>query len=307
MPKPIFLITGANGQVGWELQRTLSTLGSILAIDREELDLAQPNQIRTFVRELRPDFIVNAAAYTAVDQAEREEELASLVNCTAPLVLAEEAKRSRAVLVSYSTDYVFDGLAREAYTEESIPDPLGAYGRTKLAGDEAVQTAGGAYLIFRTAWVYGNRGKNFYLTMLRLAAEGRSIRVVDDQIGAPTWSRAIAEVTAQVIASVNVDYRSSVFDHVSEKSGIYNLTSTGQTSWFGFAKAILQDKATEVVPITTGQYPTPVRRPAFSVLSTEKLSRTFGIHMPHWRESLALAMELRATIPGPDKEPVGSS
>jgi dTDP-4-dehydrorhamnose reductase len=299
MPTPIFLITGANGQVGWELQRTLSTLGSIVAIDREELDLTNPELIRSYVRDLEPNVIVNAAAYTAVDQAEREEELAHKINADAPRILAEEAKRLQAVFISYSTDYVFDGTAKQAYTEQSQPNPLGAYGRTKLAGDEAVKGAGGAYLIFRTSWVYGNRGKNFYLTMLRLAAEGKPIRVVDDQIGSPTWSRAIAEATAQVIKLVSGS-GSSLFDAASEVSGIYNLVSTGETSWFGFAKSILEQHgdASQLFPITTDQYPTMTRRPQYSVLSTEKLQRIFGIRMPHWQESLTRVMKLKTATNG---------
>ena len=296
MPRPIFLITGAKGQVGWELQRTLSTLGSIVAIDREELDLTQPELIRTYVREVRPQVIVNAAAYTAVDQAEREVELALKLNGEAPRVLAEEARRLQTLFVSYSTDYIFDGTAKQPYTEDSAPYPLGAYGRTKLAGDEAVASVGGAYLIFRTSWVYGNRGKNFYLTMLRLAAEEKPIRVVDDQIGSPTWSRAIAEATAHVIARLSAGGSRSLFDAAAEVKGVYNLVSTGETSWFGFAKAILgqQGTKTQLSPITTSEYPTATRRPQYSVLSTEKVQRTFGIYMPHWKESLAQVMALTA-------------
>ncbi len=306
MTRPVYLITGANGQVGWELQRTLSTLGAIVAIDREELDLTQPELIRAYVRDLRPQVIVNAAAYTAVDQAEREEELAYKINAVAPAVLAEEAKSLQAMFVSYSTDYVFDGTAKQTYTEDATPNPLGAYGRTKLAGDDAVASVGGAYVIFRTSWVYGNRGKNFYLTMLRLAAEGKPIRVVDDQIGSPTWSRAIAEATAQVIARVNANGSRLLFDAATELSGIYNLVSTGETSWFGFAKAILgqHTNAPQLSAITTDQYPTPTQRPQYSVLSTEKLQRTFGIYMPHWKESLAHVLDGTAAGMGIKQEDV---
>jgi dTDP-4-dehydrorhamnose reductase len=287
MTRPTFLITGANGQVGWELQRTLSTLGRIVAVDFRELDLGNAGAVRAYVRDLCPNVIVNAAAYTGVDQAEREEDLAYKLNAAAPRILAEEAKRLDAVFVSYSTDYVFDGAATEPYTEQSEPNPLGAYGRTKLAGDEAVAGLGGAFLVFRTSWVYGARGRNFYLTMLRLAAEGKPIRVVGDQIGAPTWSRAIAEATAQVLARRNSS--ESLFESVAEVSGIYNLVSAGQTSWFDFAREIFARAGTntQVSSITTDQYPTPARRPRYSVLSTEKLARTFGIYMPHWKESLA--------------------
>jgi dTDP-4-dehydrorhamnose reductase len=288
MEKHTFLITGANGQVGWELQRTLSTLGRIIAIDREELDLCDADAIRALVRDVRPAVIVNAAAYTAVDQAEREEPLALKLNADAPRILAEEAKRLKSVFVSYSTDYVFDGTAKQPYTEDSVPHPLGAYGRTKLAGDKAVTDVGGAFLIFRTSWVYGNRGKNFYLTMLRLAAEGKPIGVVNDQFGAPTWSRAIAEATAQIIARINGSASQSMFEAVSPVSGIYNMVSSGHTSWFEFAKAIFEQHgvASQLSAITSDEYPTPTHRPQYSVLSTSKLAQTFGIHMPEWEHSL---------------------
>lgn len=299
MTSPTVLITGANGQVGWELQRTLSTLGAIVAVDREELDLAEPKRVRDFVRDLRPSLIVNAAAYTAVDQAEREPEIARQLNAIAPRVLAEEAKRLCAPFVSYSTDYVFDGNAVEPYTEDSSPAPLGVYGQSKLEGDQAVADVGGAYLIFRTSWVYGARGKNFFLTMLRLAAEGKPIRVVQDQVGCPTWSRAIAEGTSQVLAQL-LTVRSNPFDVVSEASGTYNMVSTGQTSWFGFAQAILESKnsAAQLTPIATEQYPTPAARPHYSVLSTKKLERVFGIRMPDWRVSLAQMMDIK--VPSPE-------
>src|SRR5437879_1326694 len=187
MTSPTILITGCLGQVGWELQRTLATLGRCVAIDRDELDLTQPDLVRAYVRDLKPSLIVNAAAYTAVDLAEQESELAQKLNADAPRVLAEEAKKLRAPFVTYSTDYVFDGTSTTAYTENSAPNPLSEYGRSKLSGDQAVASVGGAHLIFRTSWVYGARGKNFLLTMLRLAQDRTEIRIVDDQVGAPTW------------------------------------------------------------------------------------------------------------------------
>ena len=197
------LVTGANGQVGWELQRTLQTLGDVVACDRGTLDLSDPDSIRGKVREIRPDVIVNAGAYTAVDRAESEPELAMAVNGVAPGVLAEEAKQLGALLLHYSTDYVFDGTKAEPYLESDAPNPVSVYGSSKLAGEKAVEAVGGAYLIFRTSWVYGGRGKNFLLTMLRLAGEREELRVVDDQFGAPTWCRTIAEATAQVVAKLS--------------------------------------------------------------------------------------------------------
>ena len=189
------LLIGNKGQVGWELQRTLSTLGEVTAVDRPEIELSSADSIRSTIRECSPQVIVNAAAYTAVDKAEDEPELAMQINATAPAIMAEEAKRTGALFVTYSTDYVFDGTKPSAYTENDQPNPLSVYGQTKLAGDNAIRDAGGAYLIFRTSWVYGARGKNFLLTMMKLAVEREELKVVDDQIGAPTWSRSLAEAT----------------------------------------------------------------------------------------------------------------
>lgn len=294
--RPIILITGAKGQVGWELQRTLSTLGSIVGIDYGELDLADESITRRFVRNLKPNLIVNAAAYTAVDQAETECELARKLNAEAPRILAEEAYGLKAPFITYSTDYVFDGAASEPYTEVSKPNPLNYYGRTKLMGDEAVQCVGGAYLIFRTSWVYGARGKNFLLTMLRLANERCELRVVDDQIGAPTWCRTIAETTAQVVAAGMASAEiGSLSEYLCARAGIYNLIASGHTSWCGFTKAILQQRGLEskvkVIPILSDEYPSPAPRPKSSLLSTAKLQATFGIHMPDWRESLSQVLE----------------
>ena len=194
------LLVGKNGQVGWELRRTLSSLGEVVSVDPPEIELSSADSIREIIRDHAPQVIINAAAYTAVDKAEDEPELAMQINAAAPAIMAEEAKRLGALFVTYSTDYVFDGTKPGAYTEDDKPNPLSAYGRTKLAGDNAVRAVGGAYLIFRTSWVYGARGKNFLLTMTKLAAEREEIKVVNDQIGAPTWSRSLAETTAQIIA-----------------------------------------------------------------------------------------------------------
>jgi dTDP-4-dehydrorhamnose reductase len=280
------LLTGKNGQVGWELQRTLCTLGDVVALGSAELDLADPDAIVRVVRDIKPDLVVNAAAYTAVDKAESEPDLAMAVNGHAPGVLAEEAKRLGALLVHYSTDYVFDGSKTSPYVETDEPGPLNVYGRTKLEGERAIQAVDGRHLILRTSWVYGMRGKNFLLTMQRLLRERPELGVVQDQLGAPTWSRVIAEVTAQVLASLST----------RETSGIYHLTCAGEGSWFDFASAIaadLQARGCEVAvvkPILAEAYPVPARRPANSRLSCQALQSTFGIKLPDWRQALHLCV-----------------
>jgi dTDP-4-dehydrorhamnose reductase len=286
------LLTGVTGQVGWELQRTLMTVGEVIAVGREQIDLAQPETIRRTIREVKPDLIVNAAAYTAVDKAESEPELAMAINGIAPGAIAQEAKRVGAAMIHYSTDYVFDGSKATPYTEQDQPDPQNIYGKTKLAGEQAIASVGVPHLILRTSWVYGLRGKNFLLTMLRLAQEQEEIRVVDDQIGSPTWSRIIAEVTAQIVSQSP----HNVSDFLANKSGIYNLTASGQTSWYGFAKAILADnikqsrKLQRLIAITTEEYPTAASRPAYSLLDSAKLSNTFGLVLPDWERSLELVL-----------------
>lgn len=279
------LVTGKNGQVGWELQRTLSVLGHVVAIDCDEVDFSSPDSLRTVVRQIKPDLIVNAAAYTAVDKAESEPQISMAVNGIAPGILAEEAKRLGAILVHYSTDYIFDGTSTTPYREDDAPKPLSVYGHTKLAGDRAIQAVGGSYLILRTSWVYGTRGNNFLHTMLKLANTKPQLRVVNDQIGAPTWSRLIALSTAQMLAQ-------SMTTH-NAPWGIYNLTSAGHISWHGFAQAIFKqrDLSIEVIGIPTSEYPTPAKRPAFSVLSNQKLQKTFGLTMPSWDAALALCMQ----------------
>jgi dTDP-4-dehydrorhamnose reductase len=298
------LLTGKNGQVGWELQRTLATLGDVVAIDRQGMDLANPDSIRSAIRKIRPDLIVNAAAYTAVDKAESEPDLAMAINGIAPGIMAEEAKRLGAAMVHYSTDYVFDGTKTSPYTEEDIPNPLSVYGKTKLAGEQAVQAAGIPHLIFRTSWVYGLRGRNFLLTIMHLAKERDELRIVDDQIGAPTWSRMIAEATSQVLAQILMPVAHHPL-RIAEVSGLYNLTAADQTAWYGFAKAILESMSLQsthaslithhpspnLIPITTPEYPLPASRPLYSMLSSAKLNRTFGVVLPAWDASLTLCME----------------
>ncbi len=284
------LLTGKNGQVGWELQRTLTPLGKVVAVDVEGLDLTRPEAIREVVRAIRPDIIVNPAAYTAVDKAESEPALAHSINAEAPRVFAEEAKLLGAWMVHYSTDYVFDGAKTDAYLETDIPNPQSVYGKTKLAGEEAVRAAGGKHLILRTSWVYGSRGHNFMLTMLRLAKERKELRVVDDQIGAPTWCRSLAEITAQILAQLHMPGRDE-----GEVSGTYHLTSSGSVSWCGFTREILARSGLETLPnlvaIPSHEYPTPATRPKNSVLSNEKLNRTFGLAAGDWEANLALCMQ----------------
>ncbi len=284
------LITGANGQVGWELQRTLAPMGEVVALGHAGLDLANPDAIRQAIRQLAPDLIVNAAAYTAVDRAEQEPDLAHAVNALAPGVLAEEAKHLNAALVHYSTDYIFDGMKGSPYAEIDAPNPMSVYGVTKLAGERAVTAVACPHLILRTSWVYGARGKNFLLTIQRLAQERDELRVVDDQLGAPTWSRMIAESTAAILNQCL--HQGSVVDVMRDKGGLYHLTAAGQTSWFGFASEIVKHahKAPRMTPITTAEYPLPAPRPAYSVMSNSKLTRVFGVALPEWKASLALCI-----------------
>ncbi len=276
------LVTGSRGQVGWELLRTLSPLGHVQALSREDMDLSKADSIRRCVRNFSPDIIVNAAAYTAVDKAEGEEALAYAVNAIAPGILAEEALRLGSAIVHYSTDYVFDGKKTGPHREEDATNPLSAYGRTKLAGEEAVRNSGAPHFVFRTSWVYGVRGHNFLRTMLRLAKEKDELRIVSDQIGAPTWSRMIAEATSLVLA------KCPDTDTIREKGGVYHLSSGGSTSWFGFASAILKDSNVTLHPIPSEAYPLPAARPKNSLLSGEKLESVFGIRLPDWESSLAL-------------------
>jgi len=280
------LITGANGQVGWELQRALAPLGELLALGHAQLDLADADAIRQALRHAAPDLILNAAAYTAVDRAEQEPELAQAVNGIAPGILAEEAQRLQAALVHYSTDYVFDGGKGAPYEEIDAPHPLSVYGATKLAGEKAIAAVDCAHLILRTSWVYGARGKNFLLTMQRLAREREELRVVDDQHGAPTWSRMLAEATLSIVSQCL--HKGGVAERLRDKGGLYHLSAGGQTSWFGFASAIVQqsEKPPRMTPISTAEYPLPAARPAYSVLSNDKIARHFGIRLPDWRDSL---------------------
>jgi len=290
------LLTGARGQVGAELARALEGRAEVIAHDRASLDLSDPDAIRARVREARPAVIANAAAYTAVDRAESEPDAARAANALAPGILAEEARRAGALLVHYSTDYVFDGTKIEPYVETDPTGPVSVYGRTKLEGERAIAASGCAHAILRTSWVYAPRGKNFLLTMLALAAKQREIRVVDDQRGAPTSAAQIARATVELL--------DGGVERIAAAPGIYHATARGETTWFGFAQAIFDAWSRragasfmppKVVPIPTSEYPTPARRPAYSVLSNAKLERTFGVRLPDWRQGLD---EVLSALPG---------
>jgi dTDP-4-dehydrorhamnose reductase len=274
------LLLGCRGQVGWELERALAPFGDLTALDRAVADLSDPDAVGRLVLAARPAVVVNAAAYTAVDRAESESDLAHRINATSVGALGTAAERIGALVIHYSTDYVFDGEKHGAYTETDATAPLGVYGRTKLAGEQALSASGAAHFVFRTSWVYGARGANFMLTMLRLAAERPALRVVSDQHGAPTWSRDIASATAAVVARYGAGERAP--------SGAYHMAGSGETSWHGFAERILciAGVATPVEAIPTSAYPTPARRPRNSRLDTARLHRTFGLRLPTWEASL---------------------
>ena len=283
------LILGQHGQVAWELQVALATLGRVTVWGSQELDLANPDRIRDRIGTIQPQIIVNAAAYTAVDRAEQEPALCQAINATAPGIIAELARKSGALLVHYSTEYVFDGTKTSPYLETDSPNPLGVYGASKLAGEQAIIQADCAHLILRTTWVYGNRGKNFLLTILRLAAERPELKIVADQVGAPTWSKSIAIATSQILARCGDRDPATI-------SGIYNLSAAGKTSWHGFASEIVDRYRTQfpdrslqvkdIIPIPASDYPTPAQRPAYSVLDNRKVLADFGVQIPAWDLSL---------------------
>jgi dTDP-4-dehydrorhamnose reductase len=303
------LLFGRSGQIGWELAHRLVNLGDLTVLGSADVDFARPDAIRAAVRAIRPSLIVNAAAYTAVDKAESEPDLAWAINAQAPGVLAEEAVRVGSALVHYSTDYVFDGAKPEPYLESDPTNPLNVYGKTKLGGEQAIAHAmagsEGRFLIFRTSWVYGARGANFLLTMLRMAKERSELRIVDDQVGAPTSSEAIAEATVAVLARIfgedltqagarlRLPKEIALARFPADLSGIYHLTCSGATSWFGFAQEFLTRTAESsgaplptLIPIPTAEFPRPAHRPANSCLSCGLLGETFGVTLPTWQEAL---------------------
>ena len=293
------LLLGKNGQVGWELQRSLAPLGELVSLDRQDADLSQPEQLREIVNRLRPAVVVNAAAYTAVDKAESEPALAHAVNALAPAALADAANQSGALLVHFSTDYVFDGSGNEPRNETARTAPLSVYGQTKLEGEQRVQDAGDRHLILRTSWVHAARGGNFARTMLRLAREREELKVIDDQIGAPTGADLIADVTAHAIREALRD---------PARLGIHHLTAAGETSWYGYARFVLDTarelqstlelRARTVLPIPTSAYLTAAQRPLNSRLDTTRLRQTFGLALPHWetgvRRMLSEILETKA-------------
>lgn len=283
------LLTGVNGQVGFELRRSLQGLGSVHAPTREQLDLTDPDALRALVRDMQPSLIINPAAYTAVDKAESEPELAHAINATAPGVLAEEAKRLGVPLIHYSTDYVYQGNGTTPWQEDDALAPQNVYGASKLAGEEVIRASGCEHLILRTSWVYAARGKNFLLTMLKLGRERDVLNIIDDQHGAPTWCRSIADITAHIVAS-KPDWRAV--------SGVYHLVNGGETTWHGFASEIFRLAAEQgqktpatVNAIPTEAYPTPASRPKNSRLGSAKLAETFGLVPPSWQAALKLCFE----------------
>lgn len=291
MTQPRILLIGRVGQVGWELRRVLAPMANVTCLDFPEIDLTQPDAIRRAVRENRPQVIINAAAYTAVDKAEAEPETVMKINGIAPGIMAEEAKACGAWLVHYSTDYVFNGQKTSPYLETDTPEPLGQYGQSKLAGEHAVQQSGALHLLFRLCWVYGSRGSNFMLTIMRLARERETLRVVSDQVGCPTPARLIAETTGHALRQVLLAPDPERF------SGTYHLAAAGQTSWHGFAQAIVNrmpaeaKKCSAVQPILSSEYPSAAKRPANSVLNCDKLESTFGLRLPDWEAGLNLVSD----------------
>lgn len=289
------LLFGKNGQVGWELNRSLQPLGDVVAFGREEADFSNPESLRDVVRKINPDVIINAVAYTSVDKAETDEELAAIINSVAPGILAEEALGLNTLLIHYSTDYVFDGAKKNSYVETDEPKPINVYGRTKLAGEQAIQSSGCDYLIFRTSWVYASRGDNFLLTILKLVKERDQLSIVADQIGSPTSARLIAETTILCLQQVLKERQASVFS-----SDLYHLTTSGFTSWYGFAEEIVKAsnnildwevKVKDITAILTADYPTPANRPKNSQLALNKLKQAFGVETPDWKKTLELCVE----------------
>lgn len=294
MSKKILLF-GENGQVAWELRRSLPLIGDVICVGSSECPFEKPDTVIRTISEVNPDFIVNAAAYTSSERAEEEQEKANIVNGHTVGLIAEKAKELSIPMVHYSTDYVFDGKKTSPWVETDEPNPLSAYGRSKVLGEKYIQQVDGNHIILRVSWVYGHRGINFYRTMLRLGKERDEVRVVDDQVGAPTWSRNIAEATTLILSQ----------EDVAEKKGLYHLSSRGVVSWNGFAKALFEETKRikgdnlmikKVIPITTEEYPTKVKRPLYSVMDNSRLKAVFGIEMPLWNDALRRVCEDDTTV-----------
>jgi dTDP-4-dehydrorhamnose reductase len=291
------LLTGRTGQLGWHLTHLLPRLGETLSTDRASLDLTQPDSLRAAIRAMRPDVIVNAAAYTAVDRAESEKGLAHAINATAPGIMAEEAERLGALLVHYSSDYVFDGTSQKPYLESDAPNPINAYGRSKLAGEGAIAAAGGAHLVLRTSWLYDMRGSNFVLTMLRLAKEREELRVVDDQIGSPTWARAVAEATLELLNDLPC---------AKKAAGVYHLSARGSVNRYEFTRRLLaltgappaHATRPRVLPIKTVDFPSAATRPLNCVLDNTRMKKTFGVALPDWEAQLCLCLAAGERVEG---------
>jgi dTDP-4-dehydrorhamnose reductase len=318
--RPKILLIGKNGQVGYDLEQLLPAYGDVIAVDRQQMDLSAPDAICRTIQEIRPQLIVNAAAYTAVDQAEKDEPAARAINAVAPGILADQAKRIGAALIHYSTDYVFDGTKETPYQENDLTNPLSAYGRTKLEGEVAMRDSGVAHLIFRTAWVYSTRGKNFLLTVIRLATQREELRIVKDQTGAPTSSRQLAEATAKIVSQLSGPKRDSIQHNLAGVSGTYHMTAGGTTNWAEFAREILVSAsdtiqnenqpawlaralngspviARRITPIASAEYPTAAQRPVYSVLSNALMEGTFGVRLPDWRKQLRHTFERDSESP----------
>lgn len=296
MKKPLILVFGKNGQVGYELSMCLQFIGQVLSLDSYQADFRQPLKIRQILQQYKPDIVINAVAYTAVDKAESEAKLAICINAQTPAEIARYCQENSALMVHYSTDFVFDGTLDRAYNENDKTNPLGVYGCSKLAGDEAILDSNANALIFRTSWVYGMRGKNFLLTMLRLAHQREELKVVDDQQGSPVWCRHIAQTSGFVLQQLLAEYK-NLKSIDPEKLGLFNLTAANYTSWAGFANKLLsfdkqksEQKCSTTTPITTEQYPTPAARPKWSVLDNSRLATTYKLDIPSWEEQLQLCM-----------------
>ncbi|NPV84665.1 MAG: dTDP-4-dehydrorhamnose reductase [Anaerolineae bacterium] len=288
------LLLGKNGQVGWEAQRTLCCFGDVIALGRDQLDLERTELVAELLDVYQPDVVINTAAYTAVDRAETERQRAHLVNAAAPAEIARQTKKRRVAFIHFSTDYVFDGNKSSAYVETDTPLPLNVYGMTKLEGERAIQDMDGAYLILRTGWVYSLRRDTFVNKVLTWASQNKVVRVVDDQVGSPTWSRLLAEICAQLIAMGMGD----IYRWVNERKGVYHLAGDGAVSRFEWAQAVLElagltsgDRQVELLPVSSAEFPAPARRPPMSALDCTQFFSTFGLKLPHWRLALQMAME----------------